>query len=90
MMADQDRNVKQWWEDRNNLIKAQITKKEGTRSLNEVLYADQSRLHAISTNTRQRKGIGGTLSTESVSTFHIFNSMSLTAANRLQNKTRQN
>jgi L-rhamnose mutarotase len=45
-MADQDRNVKQWWEDRNNLVKTQNTRREGTRSLNEVLYADRPRRHA--------------------------------------------
>lgn len=38
MMADQDRNVKQWWVDRNNIINSQKTRNAGLRSLNEVLY----------------------------------------------------
>jgi hypothetical protein len=42
MIADQERNVKQWWDDRNNFISSQKTKNEGRRSLNEVLCVLQT------------------------------------------------
>lgn len=38
MIADQERNVKQWWEDRVSLIKTQEMRIGKINDLNEVLY----------------------------------------------------